>query len=159
MMLATLPVELNQATDVVTIVGSVATVMRSGSQFWRGDLRPISTQLTGMLFASQLHSNRLVWEPIVANRINVITKIQRNLDGSYDIEWDNSGGMSFPDLEVMQSWAGNVVTDDTFSKKLSLAVALSISPDGTGLASLVGTKVSISTDARGNECTVEVPPQ
>ena len=159
MMLATLPVELNQATDVVTIVGSVATVMRSGSLFWRGDLWPISIQLTGMLFASQLHSNRLVWEPIMANRINVITKIQRNLDGSYDLEWDNATGVSFPNLEAMQNWASEVVTDDLFAKKLSIAVALSISPDGTGLASLVGTKVSISTDARGNECTVEVPPQ
>ena len=157
MMLATLPVELNQATDVVTIVGSVATVMRSGVLLWRGDLLPISIQLTGMLFASQLHSNRLVWEgPMPIGTQLTPTKVVRD-DAAGVIRFTFSNGVERElNITQMEGIANSFDGEDAFLENLAIAIAFRNSPDGSNVTTIVGA--SLSCNLLSDQKVIYTPP-
>lgn len=95
----------------------------------------------------------------MANQQQVLTNFVRNNDGSYDAEWEGGQGRHFNDWEQVQAWAQIPTNDPDTARQLSLGVIVDRSPDGTGVAPYIGTKVTISYAARGNEVTIETPPQ
>ena len=155
----TTPLEVSPS-DEFELVGSRLIVRRNGVVIHSIQLSAISVSVNQPVLLSGGGSvQQIYWSPPVANQIKVITKLERLPDNKYWVEWDNADGQEFNDWESLVNWANAVVTDPEFAKRLSLASVVAHSPDGTGLASLVGVKVTVAPNAYGNEATVEVPPQ
>lgn len=161
MQLATLPAPVAvQVGDVATFEGTRWIVRRNGVVIANVNLAPISQELQqSVVFGNAGSINEIFWSKPMANQQQVLTNFVRNNDGSYDAEWEGGTGRHFNNWEEVENWANIPVNDPDTARQISLGVIKDKTPDGTGVQAYIGTKVTISYAARGNEVSVETPPQ
>ena len=141
---ATLPIAVSiLPTDTVSVVGSTLVVVRDHHEVYRINLAPISAPVTRFTFGPTGNIKSVFWEKRMPGiNLSLHSVVENQNTGAVTFRWSDGTESPVSNWSELTDVADAIDADNSWLKKLMMAISLRRSPGGENKTTLVGAQAS-----------------